>query len=113
MYNEEVIDHSKYPRNQGKLDDFDVEVEGANASCGDEVKFYLKLNEGRVSEVGVVSEGCALSTAAASILSELIAGKTLEEIKKMNQLEVESLMGKINLGRIKCVRLPLEVLKSL
>jgi len=113
MYSEEVIDHSRYPRNQGKLKDYDYVAIGANASCGDEVKIYMKLSKGKVEKIGVESSGCALSTAAASMLSEMMIGKTMKEIGEIEYLEIESLMGRINPGRIKCVRLPIDALREI
>lgn len=86
LYQEVILDHSRHPRNFGALDGADHVAEGYNPLCGDKVKIYLKLNAaGRIADVGFEGKGCAISVASASLMTELLRGRTAEE--------AESLMG--------------------
>lgn len=111
-YREEIIDHYKNPRNFGELADKDKSGKGINAACGDMVEFYVKENEGKVMEVKWRGVGCAMSTAAASLLSEQIKGEKIIDIEGYDEKTMENLVGAINPGRLKCVMLPLSALKE-
>jgi nitrogen fixation NifU-like protein len=110
---EEILDHYKYPRNFGLLEEATHKAKQGNASCGDKVEFFLKVHEGIVEEIKWQGEGCAISTAAASMLSEEVIGKELEEIMRWDEKKIFSLVGEISSGRIKCAMLPLVTIKSL
>lgn len=120
LYTEDVLDHSEHPRNMGELTGEGVLLaRDSNASCGDMVQFYIQIvgksaNQ-RISQVKWKGIGCAITTAAASKLSEWLVGKNLDEIKKMSEEElVESGVGfTVNPGRSKCLTLPVRVLKKL
>jgi len=113
MYREEILDHYKKPRNQGKLEDEDVESEGKNPSCGDETDIYLKVEDGEITEIKHETDGCAISTASTSILSNVLVGKSVEEIKELdsewvqNKLEIE-----LSPMRIKCAMLPIKTIQE-
>ena len=121
LYREEVMDHYEHPRNQGELvgDDviYDHEV---NASCGDSVQFYIKL-EGKSKRGKIITQvkwsgvGCAITTASASKLSEYLQGQTLQEIKDMSEEELaqKGIGFEVNPGRIKCLMLPIKVVKKI
>ncbi|MBI4277301.1 MAG: SUF system NifU family Fe-S cluster assembly protein [Armatimonadetes bacterium] len=81
LYREVILDHYSHPRNRGALDPADIKVEGANPLCGDELAFYLRVADGRVSEVRFEGHGCSISQASASMMTEQILGKTLEEAR--------------------------------
>ena len=83
LYQELIVDHSKRPRNFGKLEPSDHQATGYNPLCGDKVTIYLKLENGLVSEVRFEGVGCAISTASASLMTERIKGKTLEEAESL------------------------------
>ncbi len=111
---EEILDHYKYPRNFGEMKDATHKASQGNASCGDKVEFFLKVNGGGVIEkVAWRGEGCAISTASASMLSECLQGETLQEVEGWNEKKVFSLVGEVGPGRIKCAMLPLVAIKSL
>jgi nitrogen fixation NifU-like protein len=116
LYREEVMDHYEHPRNQGELvgDDviYDHEV---NASCGDSVQFYLRIVNGKIVEVKWTGVGCAITTASASKLSEYLQGQTLREIKDMSEEELaqKGIGFEVNPGRIKCLMLPIKVVKKI
>ena len=82
LYQEIVLDHYKSPRNQGLIQDPDMNAEGVNPFCGDRVVLTAGINaDGRIKKVGLTGEGCAISQSSASMLSEAIKGLDLEEAK--------------------------------
>lgn len=83
LYREVILDHYTRPRNKGTLDDPDITVEGANPLCGDELSIYVKLAGGKISAVRFVGRGCSISQASASMMTEQIKGKSLEEAKSL------------------------------
>lgn len=83
LYREVILDHYSHPRNKGTLDDADISVEGANPLCGDELSIYVKLAGGRITDVAFVGRGCSISQASASMMTEQIKGKTLEEARHL------------------------------
>lgn len=112
LYRDWILDHYKHPRNFGTLDPADVSHEEENPLCGDVVKLQLRLDDGLVEEVRFKGRGCAISQASASILTELIQGKTLQEVKAIGKEEMLEALGiTINPGRLKCALLPVKTLK--
>ncbi|MBI3934939.1 MAG: SUF system NifU family Fe-S cluster assembly protein [Acidobacteria bacterium] len=85
LYQELIVDHSKHPRNFGKLVPADHQATGYNPLCGDKVTVYLKLDDARVAEARFEGVGCAISTASASLMTERIKGKTLAEAEALFQ----------------------------
>ncbi len=83
LYQEIVIDHSKRPRNRRQMPDADRSAQGYNPLCGDKVAVYVKLENGRLKEVSFEGTGCAISTASASIMTEMLKGKTPEEAQRL------------------------------
>ena len=79
LYQETIIDHSKRPRNCRSMDDANRHAEGHNPLCGDQLKLYLKVENDRVVDASFLSSGCAISTAAASLMTESLKGKTSAE----------------------------------
>lgn len=79
LYQEVILDHNKHPRNRGMLEDATSTAEGHNPLCGDEVRVYLHVEDGCVTDVSFDGQGCAISTASASLMTEAVKGKTLEE----------------------------------
>ena len=77
LYREQILEHYKRPHNFGRLDDLDLEFEDTNPFCGDEQHVFIKLDDdGRVAEVAFEGKGCAISTAATSMLTDELAGMT-------------------------------------
>ena len=83
LYQEVILDHHRRPRNCCKLDCPTRQAEGFNPLCGDRVKVYLIIEAGKVKEATFEGSGCAISTASASMMTEAVKGKTLEEAKQM------------------------------
>jgi len=83
LYQEIILEHYKHPHNKGHIDHPDMELEGKNPFCGDEVRLFIKLKDGIVDEVAFDGSGCAISQASASVMTEMIKGKKIEEAKKL------------------------------
>lgn len=113
LYRELILDHYKNPRNHGLLDPSDARAEGQNPLCGDEVAVTVRLGEGDViEEIGFDGRGCAISQAATSMLSELVKGRTAEEVARMPKEELLEELGiPLTPVRLKCAILGLGVLK--
>jgi nitrogen fixation NifU-like protein len=79
LYREVVLDHHRNPRGSRPLDDYDVQAAGKNPSCGDEVTLQVRFDGDRIAAVGVLSQGCAISTSSGSMMAELVEGLTLAE----------------------------------
>lgn len=117
LYREDVMDHYEHPRNQGELMGDDVLSDrDSNASCGDMVQFFIKVaKEGIITEVKWKGIGCAITTASASKLSEYLQGQSLKDLQKMSDEELlkKGVGFEVNPGRIKCLMLPVKVVKKL
>jgi len=84
LYQEIILDHGKNPRNKGKCDEFNKDAKAYNPLCGDKVHIYLKLNKAKkVENLSFEGEGCAISLASASILTDIIKGKDFITAKKI------------------------------
>ena len=80
LYRELILDHFKSPRNHGKLKDADIEMEGVNPLCGDELTLTVRVGaDGKVAQVQAVSRGCSISQASTSMMTEALTGRTLTE----------------------------------
>lgn len=113
LYREEILEHYKYPKNRGKLDNPDITYFDTNPLCGDECRIDIKLRDNCVQEIKFEAKGCAISQAATSMLTEMVEEKNIEELKKIGKREILSALG-LELGpvRLKCALLCLKVLKS-
>ena len=113
LYRDNIIDHYQNPRNYGVLDQPDISYEDSNPVCGDEIRMDLKVQDGRVVDARFQGHGCSISQASASMLTEEIIGKTLDEVKQIDKHYLLQLLG-IPLGpvRLKCALLSLKVLKA-
>ena len=84
LYQDIILEHGKSPRNLGKCEGYSHEAKGYNPLCGDKVHVYLKLDSGKkVQSLTFEGEGCAISLASASIMTELVKGKSFEEVKEI------------------------------
>jgi len=110
IYRQEILDHFKHPRNFGEIKKATHKGMDRNTSCGDIIEMSLVLKKGRVKEVMFKGEGCAVSMAGASMLTEKIKGKKVEEIVKMGDKDIEKMLNiKISSARKKCAELGLLV----
>jgi nitrogen fixation NifU-like protein len=113
LYAEDILDHYRNPRHHGHLEHPTLAYHDTNPFCGDEITIELRIEDDRVADVAFSGKGCAISQASASMLTEEIVGKSLEELKGWNKDSVLEMVG-IPLGpvRVKCALLPLKVLKA-
>lgn len=114
LYREQILEHYKRPRNFGVLEDPDLEFEDSNPFCGDQQHVMIRLDDqDRVAEVRFEGQGCAISTAATSLLTEELAGLTRDELLRLDRQVVLDLLGiDISATRMKCAMLGLKVVKS-
>jgi len=113
FYRDYILDHYRRPRNFGNLEQFDVQAEDLNPLCGDQIRMQLKLEDGVVRDVRFSGKGCAISQAAASMLTERVKGMRLSEVAKLSK---DAVLENVGIGisptRMKCAMLGLRVLKS-
>jgi nitrogen fixation NifU-like protein len=83
LYQEVILDHSRHPRHFGVLEQPTHRAEGHNPLCGDRVTVMLALKDGRVADIKFQGKGCAISQASASMMTDMLAGRTLEEAEKL------------------------------
>ena len=104
LYQEIILDHGKNPRNKGKCDKFNRDAKAHNPLCGDKVHIYLKLNnEKKVENLSFEGDGCAISLASASILTDIIKGKNFSTAKEitnefLNMIKDEKIINNVNLN---------------
>jgi nitrogen fixation protein NifU and related proteins len=79
LYQEIIIDHNRNPRNHHEMNDASTQANGFNPLCGDKLTVYAKINDGLVERISFLGNGCAISQASASLMTEAIQGKTVEE----------------------------------
>lgn len=110
-----LVDHYENPRNNGKLDDPDVSMRGGNPGCGDVINLYLKIDEatGTLEDIVFNGEGCTISQASASVLTDLVRGQALESIDEMTYDDLIDTLGRdVVMSRPKCATLSLTTLKA-
>jgi nitrogen fixation NifU-like protein len=94
LYQEVILDHSKKPRNFHPMTDADRQAEGYNRLCGDRFTIYLKLQDDRITDISFQGTGCAISTASASILTEILKGKTRAQAEALFETFHDLVTGK-------------------
>lgn len=115
LYREQLLDHYHNPQNFGQLETPDVDIEMDNPTCGDSVHITANLDsEGRITEVMFEGEGCVISMAASSMLTEELVGKTPDQIEAMGLADIQEMMGgiRLSMGRVKCALLALNATKE-
>jgi len=113
IYRENILDHYKNPRNSKPLEESTITHKELNPLCGDEIEFQIKLESGKIVDVGFTGKGCAISQASASMLSEVLKGKELKDVKKLEREDMLKMLS-IPIGpvRTKCAMLGLVALKN-
>ncbi|MEM6792353.1 MAG: Fe-S cluster assembly sulfur transfer protein SufU [Acidobacteriota bacterium] len=98
LYQEVILDHYRSPRNYGPLENADRHAKGNNPLCGDRVEVFLKIVDDRVESIGFEGAGCAISTASASLLTESVQGKTLDEARELFHQFRDLVTGQAEVG---------------
>lgn len=129
LYQEVILDHSKRPRNFKRLECANCTAHGRNPLCGDRLEIFVEVEDGRVKDIAFVGNGCAISTASASMMTESLKGRTVEEARaafeRFHALLTSDSPGDPKLGklavfsgvrefpvRVKCATLPWHTLKA-
>ena len=114
MYQQNILDHYKHPRNFGEIPDATAKAHAANPLCGDELDFYLTLDtEDVVTAAQFTGRGCTITMASASMLSEKLKGMSRTEIEQLSNDDAVQLLGvPINPARLKCATLALEAVQQ-
>src|SRR3989344_5179124 len=113
MYTEVILDYYRYPRNYGKLDDANAQARDLNPLCGDEIEIYAKIDNDKIVDIKFSGRGCAISQAAASMLTEFLKGTTVKQARDINKENVLEMLGiEISPVRLKCALLGLKVAKT-
>jgi nitrogen fixation protein NifU and related proteins len=94
LYKEIILEHYKSPRNRGELPDATHREEGLNPSCGDELELHLRVDDGHVADVKFSGQGCAISQASASMMTEAVKGQTVERALELSGLFKDMIHGK-------------------
>jgi nitrogen fixation NifU-like protein len=112
LYRDEILEHYRRPHNFGTLEQPDAVFEGANPLCGDRITMMLGIRDGVVEQVAFTGRGCAISQASASMLTDEIKGKPLDEVARITQTDVLDELGiDISPARLKCALLSLDTLQ--
>ena len=113
IYKEIILDHYQHPNHLGKISG-GIEVDEVNMSCGDKLKIFVKIKDGKILDAKFEGGGCAISMAAVDMLLDKVIGMKLLDVKKMSGSEIEKMMGiELTPSRKKCAYLGLEVLKKI
>ncbi len=113
IYREIILDHSKNPRNKRILDPADYSYEDVNPLCGDEVRIDVRVADDHVAEIAFSGRGCAVSQASASILTEMVEGMSIADVKEISKDDLLEEIGiPVSPARLKCALLSLKVLKA-
>lgn len=113
-YLEQIFDHKDTPYHRYRMDASDISGSGGNPGCGDIVTIYVKLGtDGSIREAAFEGDGCTISQAAASIITEMIEGKSVEEVLSMTYDDIIDTMGRdVVITRTRCATLALSVVKQ-
>jgi nitrogen fixation NifU-like protein len=113
LYREEILEHYRRPHNFGTLESADVVQEGHNPLCGDRITLGLSFSvDGRVQDVAFTGRGCAISQASASMLTDDIRGRSIDEVEAIGSDDVLGMLGiEISPARLKCALLSLDTLQ--
>jgi nitrogen fixation NifU-like protein len=113
LYSDILLDHFRHPRNYGDLTNPGISYENFNPLCGDRIRIEVRLDDSIVEEAGFKGDGCAISMAAASLLTEMIRGLRIDELSNLSDDRlIAALESDIKPARIACALLPLDALRA-
>ena len=95
FYNEILTEHNLHPEFKHDLPDADIELAGVNPSCGDDITLQLRVKDGKIEDAGFIGTGCAISQASASLMIDLVKGRTVEDARRLIGLYFDMIKGKI------------------
>lgn len=112
IYSDILLDHFHNPRNLGEIDGADAIGDASNGTCGDLMRLFMNIREGKVTEAQFMTLGCAAAIATGSMLTEMIRGKMLEDALKVTNAEVAAALGGLPAEKIHCSVLAEQALQS-
>ena len=112
MYSSQVLDHFEHPRNPGELTGADASVQIENPACGDILKLTLKIEGGRIAEIRFLAQGCVPSIACASMLTELVQGRTIAEARQLRREQLVRAIGGLPKASIHASHLAMDALAA-
>lgn len=114
LYAENILDHYRNPHNKGKLENATVSFADSNPLCGDKIEMSVRISDvGVVEDIGFMGEGCAISQASASMLTDEVVGKSVDEVNAMTNEKIYEMLGvPLTTNRVKCALLSLVTLKK-
>ena len=102
MYSKEVMDHFRYPRNVGKMENPDGEGKVGDPQCGDEMIIYIKVENNIIKDVSFETYGCAAAISSSSMTTEMMKGKTIEEVLRITNKQVADNLGGLPANKMHC-----------
>lgn len=113
LYHELILDLNRHPLNKKGLKNFDFRHRENNPLCGDSIEIFIKFNKNIISDISWQGEGCAISTASASLVTDYLKNKDKSEVQKIDQAKILALLGleEINPTRLRCAMLPVETMR--
>lgn len=112
MYNETVMDHFQNPRHTGEIENPDGVGSVGNPSCGDVMKLYIRVTDGKLADVKYKTFGCAAAIATSSAASELVIGKTLDEAEKLSKEDIVEVLKGLPEEKIACSTLAPDAIRA-
>ena len=113
MYSSQVLDHFQNPRNAGEVAHPDASAQIENPACGDVLKLTLRVHQGRIEEIRFLAQGCVPAIACASLLTEMVLGKTIVEARQLRRDEVVRALGGLPQASTHASHLALDTLATL
>ena len=113
LYAEEILDHYKHPHNFGQIENPDIHIEANNPLCGDRLSMDVRVKDGVVEDVRFSGRGCAISQAAASMLTDRMIGEKLDDLASTTRDDILDMLGvEVSYARMKCATLSLGLLRQ-
>jgi nitrogen fixation NifU-like protein len=101
-YNQIVIEHLKHPRNMGEMENPDGVGEAQNPVCGDTMRLFIKVETNRITDAKFLTFGCGAAIASSSMTTEMIKGKTIEEVLRISDLMIAEALGGLPPAKVHC-----------
>jgi nitrogen fixation NifU-like protein len=112
MYSAQVLDHFQHPRNAGEVANPDSSVQLENPACGDVLKLTLRVADGRIAEIRFLAQGCVPTMACASLLTELLKGRTITEARQLRREELVKVIGGLPEASVHASHLAMDALHA-
>lgn len=112
MYSSQVLDHFEHPRNPGEVNHPDSSVQIDNPACGDVLKLTLRVIDGRIQEIRFLAQGCVPTMACASLLTELVTGRTIAQARQLRREELVKAIGGLPKASLHASHLAMDALRA-